>query len=131
MATSPNISPNISEAEWEVMRVIWDSPQQTSLTAQQVVDGLSSRKDWSVRTIKTLLNRLVKKNALGFEEEGKRYRYWPKVTQEQCVRSESRSFLHRVFGGQAAPMLNYFVTHAKLSAHEIAQLKKILSKKEK
>jgi BlaI family penicillinase repressor len=53
------------------------------------------------------------------------------VTQEQCVRSESRSFLHRVFGGQAAPMLNYFVTHAKLSTDEIAQLKKILSKKEK
>jgi len=124
-------SPNISEAEWEVMRVIWDSADKNPLTAQQVVDALSSRKDWSVRTIKTLLNRLVEKNAVGFEEEGKRYRYWPKVTQEQCVRSESRSFLFRVFGGQAAPMLNYFVTHAKLSADEIAQLKKILSKKEK
>lgn len=123
-------SPNISEAEWEVMRVIWDSGDD-SITAQQVVDALSSRKDWSVRTIKTLLNRLVKKNALGYDEEGKRYRYWAKVTQEQCVRFESRSFLHRVFGGQAAPMLNYFVTHAKLSADEIAQLKKILSKKEK
>lgn len=123
-------SPNISEAEWEVMRVIWDGGQKT-ITAQEVVDALSPRKDWSVRTIKTLLNRLVKKNALGFEEEGKRYRYWAKVTQEQCVRSESRTFLHRVFGGQAAPMLNYFVTHAKLSADEIAQLKKILSKKEK
>lgn len=123
-------SPNISEAEWEVMRVIWDSGQKT-ITAQEVVDALSSRKDWSVRTIKTLLNRLVKKNALGFEEEGKRYRYWAKVTQEQCVRLESRSFLDRVFGGQAAGMLNYFVTHAKLSPEEIAQLKKILSKKEK
>ena len=123
-------SPNISEAEWEVMRVVWDSGED-SITAQQVVDALSSRTDWSVRTIKTLLNRLVKKNALGFDEEGKRYRYWAKVTQEQCVRSESRSFLQRVFGGEAAPMLNYFVTHAKLSAEEIAQLKKILSKKEK
>ena len=123
-------SPNISEAEWEVMRVIWDSGQK-SITAQEVVDALSPRRDWSVRTIKTLLNRLVKKNALGFDEEGKRYRYWSKVTQEQCVRSESSSFLDRVFGGQAAPMLNYFVTHAKLSADEIAQLKKILSKKEK
>src|SRR5215212_1651870 len=124
-------SPNISEAEWEVRRVIWDGGDKNPLTAQQVVDALASRRDWSVRTIKTLLNRLVKKNALGFEEEGKRYRYWPKVTQEQCVRLESRSFLSRVFGGQAAPMLNYFVTHAKLSADEIAQLKKILSKKEK
>jgi BlaI family penicillinase repressor len=126
----PN-SPNISEAEWEVMRVVWDSGEKNPMTAQAVVDALSTRKDWSVRTIKTLLNRLVKKNALGFDEEGKRYRYWPKVTQEQCMRFESRSFLHRVFGGQAAPMLNYFVTHAKLTADEIAQLKKILSRKEK
>ncbi len=127
MATSPNIS----EAEWEVMRVVWDSGQKNSITAQQVVDALASRKDWSVRTIKTLLNRLVKKNALGFEEEGKRYRYWPKVTQEQCVRFESRSFLERVFGGEAGPMLNYFVSTAKLSPQEISELKRILSKKEK
>src|ERR1041384_7678367 len=103
MPNSPNISPNISDAEWEVMRVIWDSGRKT-MTAQEVVEALLPRKNWSVRTIKTLLNRLVKKNALGFEEEGKRYRYWPKVTQEQCVRSESRSFLERVFGGQAGPI---------------------------
>jgi BlaI family penicillinase repressor len=123
--------PNISEAEWEVMRIFWEKGDKSHLTSQQVIDALSSRKDWSPRTIKTLLNRLVNKSALGYEEEGKRYRYWPKLTQEQCVRSESRSFVDRVFGGQAAPMLNYFVTHAKLSADEIAELKKILSKKEK
>src|SRR5687768_13175649 len=123
--------PNISESEWEVMRVIWDKAAKDPITAQEIIDALTPRKDWSPRTIKTLLNRLVNKGALGFEEEGKRYRYWAKLTQEQCVRTESRSFLDRVFGGQAAPMLNYFVTHAKLSADEIAELKKILSKKEK
>src|SRR5687768_4378918 len=125
------LPPNISEAEWEVMRVFWEKGDKSHLTSQQVIDALSPRKDWSPRTIKTLLNRLVNKSALGYEEEGKRYRYCPKLSQEQCVRSESRSFVDRVFGGQAAPMLNYFVTHAKLSADEIAELKKILSKKEK
>ena len=126
-----NAHPNISEAEWEVMRVFWQKGDKSNFTAQEIIDALESRKDWSPRTIKTLLNRLVKKSALGFEEEGKRYRYWPKVTQEQCMRSESRSFLERVFGGEAGPMLNYFVAHAKLSPEEIAELKKILSKKEK
>src|ERR1041385_2442793 len=121
--------PNISEAEWEVMRVFWD--RKTSITAQEVIDALADRKQWSPRTIKTLLNRLVKKSALGFEEEGKRYRYWSRVSMEQCMRSESRSFLQRVFGGEAGPMLNYFVSTAKLSPQEIAELKKILSKKEK
>src|SRR5688572_33513290 len=119
--------PNISEAEWEVMRVFWQKGDRSNFTAQDIIDALASRRDWSPRTIKTLLNRLVKKSALGFQEEGKRYRYRPKVTQEQCMRSESRSFLQRVFGGEAAPMLNYFVSNAKLSPREIAELKKILS----
>jgi BlaI family penicillinase repressor len=113
------------------MRVVWDKAAKDPITAQEIIDALTGRKDWSPRTIKTLLNRLVNKGALGFEEEGKRYRYWAKLTQEQCVRTESRSFIDRVFGGQAAPMLNYFVTHAKLSPDEISELKKILSKKEK
>jgi len=121
--------PNISEAEWEVMRVLWD--RKSPITAQEIIEALAGRKDWSPRTIKTLLNRLVKKSALGFEEEGKRYRYWAKASQEQCMRSESRSFLQRVFDGRPGPMLNYFVSNAKLSAEEIAELKKILSKKEK
>src|SRR5881394_2719716 len=121
--------PNISEAEWEVMRVLWD--RKSPITEQEIIEELVGRKYWSARTIKTLLNRLVKKSALGFEEEGKRYRYWAKASQEQCMRSESRSFLQRVFDGRPGPMLNYFVSNAKLSAEEIAELKKILSKKEK
>src|SRR4051812_29797826 len=124
-----NTSPNISEAEWEVMRVLWEA--ESPITAQEVIEALAGHRDWSPRTIKTLLNRLVKKAALGFEEEGKRYRYFPKVTQEQCMRSESRSFLERVFGGRSGLLLNYFVSNAKLSAAEIAELKRILSKKEK
>ena len=97
--------PKISEAEWEVMMVLWTrSPQ----TAAEVIEGLAGRKDWNPRTIKTLLNRLVKKSALGFSTEGKRYLYRPMVTRAQCVRAEGRSFLKRVFGGEAGAMPWYF-----------------------
>src|SRR3990170_4164474 len=95
----------ISDAEWEVMQVLWAA---APLTANDVVDQVAARNDWNPRTVKTLLNRLVNKGALGYEAEGKRYRYFPRVSRDDCVRRESRSFLSRVFGGAAGPMLAHF-----------------------
>jgi BlaI family penicillinase repressor len=121
--------PSISDAEWEVMNLLWASAP-SRLTAADVVAGLRGRKDWSPRTVKTLLNRLVKKKALTFDADGKRYLYYPAIKREECVRSESRSFLNRVFGGATGPMLAHFVSQAKLSSQEIAELKRLLAEKQ-
>jgi BlaI family transcriptional regulator, penicillinase repressor len=118
-------TPRISDAEWEVMRVAW---ARGSVTAQEVVDALADI-GWSPRTIKTLLNRLKTKGALGYEARGKAYVYRPAVRQEDCVRQESQSFLDRVFAGATAPLLVHFVKRAKLSREEIDELKKILGEK--
>ena len=120
--------PSISDAEWEVMTVLWaDSP----LTASDVVDRVAMRNQWNPRTVKTLLNRLVSKGALGFEAEGKRYHYFPKVTRDACVRGRSRSFLASVFGGAVGPMLAHFINEESLSPEELRELRRILEKREK
>jgi BlaI family transcriptional regulator, penicillinase repressor len=119
--------PSISQAEWEVMRVIWES---APVSANEVVERLSGRKPWCPATIKTMLNRLVNKRALTYQAQGKRYLYRPRASEDQCIRTESRSFLHRVFGGELGPMLNYFVRTAKLSPRQIAELRRILDEKE-
>src|SRR5438045_2227225 len=119
--------PTISDAEWEVMQVLWET---APLTANDVVDRVAGRKGWNPRTVKTLLNRLVNKGALGFEAEGKRYRYFPTVSRDACVRSESRSFLSRVFGGAVGPMLAHFVNEAPLTADDIRRLRQILERRE-
>jgi len=120
--------PSISDAEWEVMNVLWD---QSPLMANEVVERLAGRKGWSPRTVKTLLNRLVGKRALEFKAQGKRYLYRPAVGREQCVRAESRSFLSRVFAGSAGPMLVQFVSQADLTPDEIAELQRVLKAKGK
>ena len=122
----PN-APAISDAEWEVMNVIWAAG--APMTATEIVEQLSQTKTWSPRTIKTLLNRLITKSALKFETQGKRYLYRPAVRQEQCVRAASRSFLSRVFAGSAGPMLVHLVTHTDLSQAEIESLQQLLSQK--
>jgi len=119
--------PRISDAEWEVMQVVWANHP---ITAGAVARRIATRRDWSSRTVKTLLSRLVGKGALDYEVDGKRYLYHPAVTREECVREASRSFLDRVFGGNARPALLHFVEESDLSAAEIRKLKRLLDGKE-
>jgi BlaI family penicillinase repressor len=120
--------PQISDAEWEVMKVVWD---RGPLTAGDVVDAVAAEHDWKPRTIKTLLNRLVQKKAVEFEVEGRRYLYKARVTREACIRRESRSFLSRVFNGAVAPAVVHFLENAQLTPDEIRRLKETLEREGK
>jgi BlaI family penicillinase repressor len=119
--------PRISQAEWEVMKVLWE---RAPLSASEVAAALGQRR-WSHRTVKTLLGRLVAKGALDYQVQGKRYLYRPRVNREQCIRRESRSFLDRVFAGQPGAMLVHFVRHARLSPEEVRHLRRLLRQKRK
>jgi len=119
--------PKISESEWLVMQTLWS---RGPLTANEVVEKLAGRTKWKPKTVKTLINRLVKKGAVKFKKEGRKYRYYPAVSESKYVRTETRSFLRRVYGGAARPMLAAFLEDAELSAEDIAELKKILEQKE-
>jgi len=110
------------------MEILWSSP--APITANEVVESLGPKNHWSPRTVKSLLNRLVKKSALAFETEGKRYLYFPNVTRADCVRSRSKSFVASVFGGAVGPMLAHFVNEAPLTPDEIRELKEMLERRE-
>jgi BlaI family penicillinase repressor len=118
-------APRISEAEWQVMKVVWRRP---GAGAQEIIEALDGSANWSPATIKTLLNRLVKKRALGFEKEGKSYRYSAAVSEEACREAEAESFLNRVFGGSLAPMIAHFVGARRLTKAEREELEKLLRK---
>lgn len=121
-------TPKISDAEWLVMRLLWERAPQTT---NEVVDTLAGQTTWKPKTIMTLLNRLVKKGALAFEKKGRIYEYSPLVREEDCVRAESRSFLDRVYGGSLRPMLAHFLEETPLSKEEIEELRRILDEKGK
>lgn len=115
--------PRISEAEWAVMQVVWDSP---GVAASHVVETLAPETGWNHRTIRTMLNRLVSKGALTFRQEGNRYLYRAKVKRQSYVKAESRSFLKRLFSGDAASLLVHFVENESLTDEEILRLKQAL-----
>ena len=118
--------PKISESEWQVMKLLW---AKSPSTANKVVKALSPATKWKPKTIKTLLNRLVKKKAVGYEKKGREYHYYPLVAEAECVRAESHSFLRRVYGGATKPMLAAFLENEDLSLEDIKDLKRILNKK--
>lgn len=117
-------APDISESEWSVMEVLWDSAPQT---ASEVTKALRPTTNWAENTVRTLLTRLVEKGALKTSENtGGTRTFLPAVKREACVRAESQSFLDRVFGGATKPLLVHFAQNSKLTADEVRELKKIL-----
>ncbi|MDQ1118327.1 MULTISPECIES: BlaI/MecI/CopY family transcriptional regulator [Pseudoxanthomonas] len=113
----------ISEAEAVVMEVLWE---RSPLGADEVVAALASRNDWAEPTIKTLLNRLLNKGAIQAAKEGRRYLYSPVLTRQAWVQQQSEGLLERVFGGRVAPLVAHFSQRGKLSAQDIAELKRLV-----
>jgi BlaI family penicillinase repressor len=120
--------PHISDAEWEVMKVLW---AKTPCTANEVIEALEDRTDWKPKTVRTLLNRLAQKQAISFSQENRVYAYFPLVSEDECVKSETQSFLKRIYGGAFKPLLVNFLKEQQLSAEEIKELKNILDDKTK
>jgi BlaI family penicillinase repressor len=119
-----NRPPQISRAEWQVMKFIWKRDQPCS--AQMVIDALSGPNAWSAATIKTLLNRLVQKGALSFKKEGKAYHYSAAITKTACRAAETESFLDRVFDGSLTPLIAHFAQGRGLSKKDIEELEALL-----
>lgn len=117
-------APDIAESEWSVMEALWESSPQT---ASEVTKTLRPTMNWAENTVRTLLTRLVEKGALKTAENTSGTRtFLPAVKREACVRAESESFMQRIFGGAAKPLLVHFAQNSKLTAEEVRELKKML-----
>ena len=121
-----NDKPKISAAEWEVMKILW---AKSPATANEVVSALGPKTSWKPKTIKTLINRLVSKGAVGFEKNGRQYKYSPLLTEDECIKAETTSFLQRAGKAAVKPILAAFIEDQQLSNDDIAELKQILDKK--
>ena len=115
--------PKISDSEWEIIKIIW---QNDSITSTKIINELQEKTNWKSSTIKTLINRLLNKEAISFTKKGKEYYYFSIVSEEECIKEESKSFLSKVFNGSLNSMVVNFVKSQKLTKTEIDELKSIL-----
>jgi len=113
----------ISEAESRVMAILW---ARGAATADEVYAAVGDEADWQEATVKTLLNRLLKKGAVAAEPEGRRYRYRPLLEQSQWKLDTSAGLVDRLFGGRVAPLVAHFSEHGKLSREDIDELRRLI-----
>ena len=113
----------ISDAEHAVMEVLWE---RSPLTAQEVAERVPVERDWSANTVKTLLGRLLAKNAIAHEEQGRRYLYRPLVEREDYVAGESQRLIDRLFGGKLTPLVAHLAERDQLTAQDIAEIEALL-----
>ncbi len=113
----------ISDAEHAVMEVLWD---ESPLTAQDVAERIPATRDWTANTVKTLLGRLLAKNIIGHEEDGRRYRYRPLVARGDYVAGESQRLMDRLFGGKLTPLVAHLAERDELTATDIAEIEALL-----
>ncbi len=120
--------PQISEAEFEVMKVIW---KYAPINTNEVTDHLTKTTDWNPKTIHTLLKRLVAKGAITYEKQSRIFVYTPLIEEKEYVTQESSFFLKRYFDGDISAMVSSYLENDKLSEKEIDTLRNILSKRSK
>ena len=113
----------ITEAESQVMEALW---RQSPLTAEDIAGQVATGRGWTESTVKSLLNRLLNKNAVTVEREGRRYRYRPNLTRDDYLRSESQGLLDRLFDGNLAPLVSHLAQHRRLTEDDVAELRRII-----
>lgn len=116
--------PKISNAEWEVMKIIW---KNSEITSTKIVEELQDKIDWKPSTVKSLINRLLNKKVIGFNKLGNEYVYFPLISETECIKQESHSFINKVFNGSIKSMLLTFVESKEISEKDIEELKNILN----
>jgi len=120
------VEPRISDAEWQVMRVIWDHGE---VTTPAMIEALANT-GWKPSTVKTLVRRLVDKGMVGYHVRYSRHSYYPLVAETECLAAARTAFVEKVYRGRIFPTVMGFLTDGKLTAAEVAALKRLLREQE-
>ncbi|HEY4339700.1 MAG TPA: BlaI/MecI/CopY family transcriptional regulator [Steroidobacteraceae bacterium] len=117
----------ISDAEAAVMEVLW---QRSPAGSEEIAIALAPQRQWHESTVKTLLNRLLRKGAIRASKQGRRHLYTPLLKREAWLSEESAGLLDRLFGGRVAPFVAHFSRQRKLSRRDLEELKRLIGELE-
>ncbi|MHC4117010.1 MAG: BlaI/MecI/CopY family transcriptional regulator [Planctomycetota bacterium] len=115
----------LTEAEWEIMNVVWDKEPCAAGTVQE---ALAKSRDWAYATVKLTMDRMVKKGFLEISKIRNLQLFRSCISEVEARRGELRKMLTRAFGGTLTPMLKFLIEHEGLSKEEAAQLRELVSK---
>lgn len=122
------IAASVSNAEVDVLQQLW---LQSPLSAQDIIERLAERQpDVQSTTVKTLISRLLKKEALSFVEQHRKYYYSPVISRDEFYRQRTTSFVDRFFDGELTPLVSYYCRQKPLDDKDLAELKALIEQME-
>lgn len=124
-SSGPEVGERITDAEHAVMEALW---LRSPLTATEVADLVGRARGWSLPTVKTLLSRLVAKQAIATEPQGRRFLYTPLIARADYLGGESKRLVDRLFGGRAAPLFAHLAESEALSPADLAEIEALLKR---
>lgn len=123
MSDTDRETERISDAEHAVMEALW---AKSPLSATEVCEAVCEERNWSLATVKTLLSRLVAKQAVKTRPDGRRFLYSPLLERADYVGGESKRLVERLFGGRAAPLFAHLADAEALTEQDIAEIENLL-----
>ena len=120
-------SMQISDSEKYIMDVLWKAAPQS---AKSIISELDSGLEWQDKTVKTLINRLLKKEAIGYEKDGREYLYFPLLKEADYISVASENFLERVFNGKVTNLVAAFAKREDLSEEDVKDLRELVNQLE-
>lgn len=114
---------DITDSEWKVMQILWSSNEP--MTLGDIIKNLPTENDWNKRTVQTLVQRLSKKEALGYED-GRFFKYYPLISEEHCQKKEVTTLLNRIFRSSPTKLVATLVDSEEISNDEIDEIVQLL-----
>lgn len=129
MTDPRQLAATVTDAEIEVLQQLWTA---APLSAQEIIESMQQDKGQGVhpKTVKTLINRLLTKGALSFEERQRKYYYSPVIDRETFYAQKTSNFLDKFFNGEVAPLVSLFSQQKKLDDKDLAELKELIARLE-
>lgn len=115
----------LTEAEWEIMKVVWEKQPCTAGTVQEM---LVKSRDWAYSTVKTTMDRMAEKGFLTIERFRNLQLFKSCISEVDAKRGEFRKMLKRAFDGALTPMMQFLIEHEGLSKKEASQLRKLVTR---
>lgn len=118
--------PQISDGEFEVMDIIW---KYAPVSTNAITEHLAKTRDWSPKTIHTMLTRLEKKGVITHQKDSRVFVYTPCFPKEAYMAAEGTTFVNRFFDGALNRLMVSFLDQEDFSHEDLEELQRILDKK--
>lgn len=119
---------SISNAEWEIMRVVWTKEETTS---SQILEILEQKTDWTASTVKTLLKRLVDKGYLATQKSGKSFLYSTLVSEEEAINRQADELFDKFCQRKHTVIIKHLLETTPMTMADINDLQALLLSKKK